>query len=298
MWFWKSKDKNSKKETPGKPEDPLLRRARESLEAAQKTQKDIRRTLNKAPGGETGKQLRDVFTGASHAYQAGQWIYGNVLEPVGHVLNPWLGWAGRLYMGLWDKVVYVPNEDKELEFSKSRAGTMVIATFLATYYGLAPFVAGVASNTRDAFLYAGFHHKEALYLTQAEEYQPHVYSVKGCEQLPCDGENTVSFRIYDSALHDIVNYTKHGSQFYPDFVAGAVPPGVNKCEAEYYGFRWKLFSRYWHIYPTLLQATCQPVTTDETGSVHTHAPSHPASPQTQQQLPGHSTAAPPQPNMP
>jgi hypothetical protein len=239
---------------PGATDDALLRQAREASAAAEHMGKTMRRLARQAPGGEAAKQARDVLQALHHATQAGYWIYRNILAPTAHVLKPLAGPAWRGAKWAWDRAAYTKNDEGEREFSKTRAGLLVTAVLLLIFTGAG---SALVHSGLQCVWWLTTRYTDTIYLNQSEEPSPHMHSVKGCHDLPCTDQNSVYFRVEDSWFHDIRSLIVHHDLFYPDFVAGAVPPGVNKCKITAYGVRWKLFTRFLEIYPRLLEVECQ-----------------------------------------
>ena len=235
-------------------DDPLLRQAREASAAAEHMGKTIRRIARQVPGGEAARQARDVLQAFNHAAQAGYWLYRHILAPTAHVLQPLVGPAWRSAKWVWNRAAYTRNAEGEREFSKARAGLLIIAALLLALTGAGSEL--VHSGLQCAWWLAT-RYTETIYLNQSEEPSPHIYSVRGCHSLPCTDQNSIYFRVEDSWFHDIRSLLVHGDLFYPDYVAGAVPPGINECTITAYGVRWKLFTRFLEIYPRLLEVACQ-----------------------------------------
>jgi len=242
---------------PDATDDPLLRRAREASAAAEQMGKTIRRMARQVPGGEAARQTRDALQAFYHAAQAGYWVYRHILAPLAYVLQPLVGPAWRAALWAWNRAVYTKNDEGERAFSKTRAGILATSVLLLGLTGAGSEL--VHSGLQCAWWLAT-RYTETLYLNQSEEPSPRIYSVRGCHDLPCTDQNSVYFRVEDSWFHDIRNLLVHRDMFYPDYVAGAVPPGVNRCKITAYGVRWKLFTRFLEIYPRLLEVECQSTT--------------------------------------
>jgi len=107
---------------------------------------------------------------------------------------------------------------------------------------------------------------EVIYLTNAEEVNPEddVYSVRGCETIPCSEANSVYFRVRPTAFHQVYSLFTRGYFFYPDRVAAVVAPGVNECQVYSYGIRIKTLMRRGDWYPDMLDAVCSPMRNQNT----------------------------------
>ena len=114
-----------------------------------------------------------------------------------------------------------------------------------------------------------FKSNETLYLTNAEEIggEANEFGVRGCRTIDCAGTG-VNFRVRQSFAHNIWAVLARGNPFYvSDVEVNEIAPGINRCEVTSYGFRGRLFQML-DMYPTLLTATCTPVS----ASFNTTAP--------------------------
>jgi hypothetical protein len=177
------------------------------------------------------------------------WFYENVIRPVTRPFIRAAKWVYFRYRELWDWFVYT----KSGHFSRTRAGALVTLT-VAFIYALPK----AALLTYDAGLFLVTSKYEDTYLTFSQEIYPDydIHSVKGCEELPCTDQNAIYYRVRPHYFHHLWSLYKHGSIFYPDFVAAAVPPGISKCHVLSYGFRIKILIRQFDIYQDLLEISC------------------------------------------
>lgn len=75
----------------------------------------------------------------------------------------------------------------------------------------------------------------------------------------CTDENSIYFRIRATPFNEAWNVVHHGSLFFPDYLAAAIPVTVSRCTITTYGIRVKLFMRGTEIYPDLLESSCEPL---------------------------------------
>lgn len=198
-------------------------------------------------------------------------FYHNIYKPVAEFLSPYLGWIGRGYKKLWNKVCYKEDpETGEFKLDRKRAGAMLLATMTAVT-ALTPTTMGgwvrdgigevaepVVDSVRMATTYES---KETLYLSDSKETFPaqDIHSVKGCKSVECGEEDGVYFYVKPSILHNAWNWAVKGNPMYiPDHVVAPIAPGVNKCEVTSYGVRWRV-ARWLQAYPVLLEAKCTPM---------------------------------------
>lgn len=193
-----------------------------------------------------------------------QFIYGMhfiwkyLLNPIRKRMFGIFGYVFDKYKKLWSYCVYSRNKFNELEFSKTRAGLMVGATYIFAYYVFVPIV--VFSG--DVMVYTMTSRNEKIYLTFSQEIDSNnnVHAVKGCYNLPCDDNNAWYFRIEPSAFNHMWKIFNNFEIFYPDTVASGVPNTVSECIVKNYGFRFKLLVNNWDIYPKILKVFCNPLT--------------------------------------
>ncbi len=239
-------------------QESTAERARRLLDQASASQEAARPSEAQRAWRQTQAHMRDLTHMFSRAAQTGRWLYQHVLEPVGSLTPSVVKTVGYGYQRLWNRVCYGTDANGDRRLLKKRAGAMVLATALAVWY--APTILGTASSFLwHAGLYITTARHRILYLHGSEEPTSRQYAAKGCETLPCNDQNTLYFRIYDTLFHDIRHLVVYQSGFYPDFVAAAIPPGLNRCDVVDYSFRQKLFTRYLELDPILLEAECVPV---------------------------------------
>jgi hypothetical protein len=235
-------------------EAELLKKSSGSFAAAAKKKYD------QSGIGKMQKDVTEMHRTFNHVVQAGAWVYEHVGKPLLSVAEPVLGWAWRGYANLWNKAAYKKDEYGDRQFQKKRAGMFLTATFAAV--ALLPAIAGgVTEFAWDAGLMAASYQTETMYLNNSQEIVPEkdIHSVQGCHTLPCTDQNSVYFRIKPTLMHQLWSLYDNGNMFFPDFVAASVPPSPSKCDVTYYGYRFKLFTRYLNMYPTMLKASCQPI---------------------------------------
>lgn len=253
--------------TDGKKPEPtladLLKQADSMQAATDKAKLEAKKAYKRSALGQTHENISRAATAFNRAAQTVGWLYENVVQPVAHVTEPYLGWAWRRYAKLWNRVTMVKDEFGDEQFSKKRAGMMVIGTLAATI--AAPtVVTETAAFTWEAGWMASTYHHSDLYLSNAQEidHANDLWSVTGCEQLPCTDENSIYFRIQPSLLHNLWSLGANHNLFFADNVAGAIPQGVSKCSIGTYGLRGRFLVRNLQWYPQLMRVnSCTPVVT-------------------------------------
>lgn len=163
------------------------------------------------------------------------------------------------YRTIWAFFVYRRDENGVLIFSKPRAGTFLVGSFLFLFYGLLPTVYFVADT---AIYFFTVKHNEVLYLHNSQEIEPeeNIHAVQGNYTIPLNEDETIYLLVEDTWFNTLWSIVHKGNLFYPDYVAATVPPGLNKCHVTSYGLRLKSLMRRWEVYPYILSASCEPVT--------------------------------------
>lgn len=141
--------------------------------------------------------------------------------------------------------------------------------YAAVFYLYPFYYRNLGAFGHDAVAINLFHHRDVLVFGQANEVEgrPDVYAVPACFASPCEAqENTVQFRIRDSAYLDVlrlidsfmnfdVSNTDIGELHDPSELAGAFLSGKSACYVEYYGRRHKTLG----LYPHIIDATCEDI---------------------------------------
>ena len=156
------------------------------------------------------------------------------------------------YKNIWVRMVYDDGN-----FSKKGLLKIISLTVLSVYVLWILFILSIQSLS---FVMTS-KIDEVVYMTNSQEVDPEgdIYSAQGCTILPCDEESSIYFRIEPSLFSHAYELVTKGQIFYPDYLAAAIPPGLNKCTITSYGLRWKFFMRGMDIYPYILRASCNPV---------------------------------------
>lgn len=187
------------------------------------------------------------------------WIYVTIIAPGAKFLFTPVTWAWLWYRRLWRKVVYYSDEYGIQRFHKGRAGLMILATWFTIFLAL-PFIADV--GIKDGGLYLLTAKRETIYLNSSQETDRHAntFSARGCETTPtCNEQDTLNFVMRPEWFNHIWSLAVHGTLYYPDYVAAAIPQAVSKCEILSYGIRQKFLMKNWELFPDILEVKCVPV---------------------------------------
>lgn len=200
-------------------------------------------------------------------------LYKKLIWPITWRLWRAAKWLAIKYRSLWMKVTYKKDDYQVLRFSRLRGASMVLSSILGLYASyslllilvtLPWYILTVKSN-------------EVLYLSNHSAVEGHdkhrvkindVYEITGCETLNCSDQDSVSFRVEASWFNEAWSIVHNGALYYPDYVAAAVSPVVNRCTITSYGVRKKFLVRYWELHPDLLQVRCLPVGLEKEPSLH------------------------------
>lgn len=190
----------------------------------------------------------------SQVWAGSKWIYTWTLKPVVKFLSKPASWVARKYMDIWFWWVYDVNQYDVKKFVAWKAGVMLIATALVFWQGL--------HFGWDASMYALTAEKHVSYLNNSQEVteSSNIHAVRGCDEKPgCSNLEAIYYRADPDLFNQFWSVINHGTLFFPDFVAAAVPPTTHKCTVYTYGFRWKWLVR-WDVYPEILHVYgCEPV---------------------------------------
>jgi hypothetical protein len=247
--------------------EQLLRDAERLQRTLNATEESRRRKQKQSAAAGVERQVTSVHHAFVRSVAAVQWIWANVVSPV--VTHRWLGALFRGYGRLWRRFVYRVDADGDPQFSKSRAGGIVIATAVALWF-LPAFLGGVAELVWDtAWMTTTYRSDETWYLGKSQEldHVNNVFSAQGCASVNCSDQTSIYFRIKPSLAHHVWSLVRNHNVFFPEFIAAGIQNDVNKCRVIAYGARWKLLVRNWDMYPQILAVTCVPVTEDEIESV-------------------------------
>jgi len=225
---------------------------------------------------ETGKFHKDIALWLKFWYGfviAINWLYKWTLKPILQYYWKALKWLARNYRTLWLKLTYKKDQYGALQFSKVRGGFTIISTIMMLYtiYGLL-----MISGTLPWYLLT-VKHNEVLYLSNHSAVEGHagakikineVYEITGCETIDCSDQDTVSFRVEASWFNEAWSVLHNFAFYYPDYVAAAVSPVVNRCTITSYGIRKKFLVRNFELHPDILQVRCLPVGLENEKSIH------------------------------
>lgn len=224
-----------------------------------------------------GKLHADLTLWAKFWYtlsSAAIWLYHKLIYPITRRLWRLVKWISVKYRDVWMKIVYKADQYGVLRFSKVRGGLTILATVILIYilYGV------LTISVTLPWYFVTVKHDEILYLSNYSAVEGHhgssrvkineVYEITGCETINCSDQDTVSFRVEASWFNEVWSVLHNAALYYPDYVAAAVSPVVNRCTITSYGIRKKFLVRYWELHPDILQVRCVPVGLEKEDSVH------------------------------
>jgi hypothetical protein len=202
-----------------------------------------------------------------------QWLYWKLVWPLSWRLWRAFKWLMTRYRNLWLRITYKKDQYGVMRFSRTRGGVVILSTILSLYlmYGVT-----MISLSLPWYLLT-VKHDEVLYLSNHSAVEGHdrarikindVYEITGCESLDCSDQDSVSFRVEASWFNEVWSIVHNHALYYPDYVAAAVSPVVNRCTITSYGVRKKFLVRYWELHPDILQVRCLPVGLEKENSIH------------------------------
>jgi len=200
-------------------------------------------------------------------------LYQKLIYPITWRLWRAIKWLAKKYRNLWLSITYKKDQYGVMRFSRTRGGVVILSTILSLYlmYG-----ATMISLSLPWYLLT-VKHDEVLYLSNHSAVEGHdrarvkindVYEITGCESLDCSDQDSVSFRVEASWFNEVWSIVHNHALYYPDYVAAAVSPVVNRCTITSYGVRKKFLVRYWEMHPDILQVRCIPVGLEKENSIH------------------------------
>lgn len=202
-----------------------------------------------------------------------QWLYKKLVYPISWRLWRISKWLAKKYRNLWLRITYKKDQYGVMRFQRMRGGVTVLGTMLTVYLF---YVLSIIVMTAPWY-FLTVKHDEILYLSNHSAVEGHdrskikindVYEITGCESLDCSDQDSVSFRVEASWFNEAWSLVHHGALYYPDYVAAAVSPVVNRCTITSYGVRRKFLVRYWELHPDILQVRCLPVGLEKEKSIH------------------------------
>jgi hypothetical protein len=187
------------------------------------------------------------------------WVWRAIGRPLAGIVVAILRWLLGWYIRLWTRLVTFTNEFGDRVFSYKRAGLMVLATFLGLY-----FASVIAQLAWDAGWYAYNGGWEQVYLRSPQELagdpDADIHAVRGCQHGPsCSELDALYYRVRFKPFNLLWSLWTHGSNFYPDLVAAAVPTETSLCRAHTYGIRQRFLTRHLNWHPDLLSVECTPI---------------------------------------
>lgn len=228
----------------------------------------IRKKNNLSTSGQVDKNLTKTWVFLHQVARSLVWIFDHFFVPVWRQVQRPALWLYYKYLDLWNRVVYKKDEYGVERFKVSRGAGMVVSSLLAGYI----IIIFINITLVFTFWYIPFSYvDEEIYLYNSLKISDgvnpissidDVYEVHGCETLPCSDQTSVSFYVRATWFNELWAVLNHGSLYYPQFIAGAVAPIMQKCVITSYGFRKKLkvIVRQFDLYADLLEVkSCTPV---------------------------------------
>jgi hypothetical protein len=187
------------------------------------------------------------------------WCWSVLGRPVWRLVRKGAVWSFWRYLGLWNRFAFQTDAYGAREFSKSRAGGVVLATLAILFVALE-----LASASGDAAVYLLTSHRdETVVLFNSQEIDPktNLHNTEGCDDWPCPDGGAFYLRVHFSLFNNLWKLATAHTFFYPDAVAGQVPTGRYRCVITYYYPRLRVLGV--EIFPQLLDVkSCVEVQTE------------------------------------
>lgn len=186
------------------------------------------------------------------------WLWRRALWPAIRWASRPGRWLFARYRALWALVVYRRAADGSLRFSKTRAATMVVATWFVLWFVTWP----VVDCVWDGVVYAAtVQRDEHVYLLGSQEIDPWTgsHNIEGCSRLPCSDRDAIYFRTVGGLFNNLWSLSHGRGLFYPEYVGAAVPYNMSRCVVTSYGVRVRVPFRLLNTYSYLLSVSCVPV---------------------------------------
>lgn len=202
-----------------------------------------------------------------------QFLYKYLVRPITKRIWKTARWLMTEYRDLWLNITYKKDQYGVMQFNRMRGGLTILGTVGVLYclYGLSTIMISLP------WYVLTVKHDEVLYLSNHSAVEGHstsrlkindVYEITGCENIDCSDQDTVSFRVEASWFNEAWSLAHNYAFYYPDYVAAAVSPVVNRCTITSYGIRKKFLVRSWELHPDILQVRCVPVGLENEKSIH------------------------------
>lgn len=200
-------------------------------------------------------------------------LYKKLIWPITWRVWRAVKWISIQYRNLWLNTTYKADQYGTMRFARTRGGLMIVGSAVSIY---SLYILLVISASVPWYILT-VKHDEVLYLSNHSAVEGHsanrikindVYEITGCEVLDCSDQDSVSFRVEASWFNEAYSILHNHALYYPDYVAAAVSPVVNKCTITSYGIRRKFLVRYWEMHPDILSVRCTPVGLENEKSIH------------------------------
>ena len=199
------------------------------------------------------------------------WTAKTLLLPLlRYTILPIATWIIRRYTQFYQWLAYTTDEntgEERVHYPRSLAtiiGSLIVAYWIVT--SAIPFIGHLAY---EATLYPTTLRAESMYMMGSEADATHagVFYAKGCIDLNhCNDTHSIRYEIKHSNWLYIKNIFTKGTLFLPEYIDGAIPNVVAKCELETWGVRFRPLG----LYPQISSVKrCVPLSDDEIQSLTT-----------------------------
>mgnify|MGYP000156120793 CR=1 FL=1 len=197
--------------------------------------------------------------------QTAIWTWRRLLLPIiRHIFAPIASWIIKKYAKLYNWLAYTKDKKtgkERIHYPRSLA--TIIGSFIVGYWLLTSAIPFLSHLLYEAILYPTTLRTETMMMmgSEADGTRAGVFYAKGCRDLShCDDTHSIRYEIRHSNWIYLKTFFTKGELFLPEFLDGAIPNVVAKCELETWGIRFRPLG----LYPQISSVKrCVPLSDDE-----------------------------------
>ncbi len=202
------------------------------------------------------------------------WFWYSFLFPViRYLFAPAATWIITKYTRLYNRLAYTKDKktgEERINYPRSLA--TIIASFIIGYWLLTSAIPFLGHLAYEATLYPTTLRKETMIMmgSEAAATKDGVFYAKGCNNLSqCDDTHSIRYEIRHSNWLYFKNLFTKGQLFLPEYIDGAIPNVIARCELETWGFRFRPLG----LYPQISSVKrCVPLSDDEIQELNKASP--------------------------
>jgi hypothetical protein len=232
--------------------ESITERIKRLKEFSDRQSADLKKKTYQSGVGRAERDITSIQRFMLQLTLAFKWIWSAIIFPTVRWMKAPSLWVLHRYIRLWTYMVNVADPYGRMEFSKMRAGGMVIATFLMAFFVI-PFTFVL---TKDMLIYfQTVEIDEVVYLQSSQEVSVsrNIHNIEGCTKLNCGDKDALYFRVTNGLFNNLWSIVHGHGLFYPDYIAAVVPQGTSKCVITTYGIRTRLLVMNLDVFPEVLE---------------------------------------------